>query len=321
MSGCRFAPRCPVATQECLQSEPPIISHAANHWAACIRPQVTLQIVAQPALPGAIPGAIPGRSLLQVENLHKRYITARHMLRSATEISAVRNAEFGIAANEFVGLVGESGSGKSTLAKLLLGLEPPSAGRIVLDGEDVTDCSAHARQVRIATVQMVFQDPQSALNPRRRVASIVTQAMEAGRQPAAWDERIKRAKALLSEMGLSAELAMRYPAQLSGGQRQRINVARALCKVPKILVADEVVSGLDVSIQAQLLQLLLRLRDEFQFAMLFISHDLSVVRHLCSRVLVMYRGEIVEQGPTEAIFAQPQHAHTRALLSAVPAEH
>jgi peptide/nickel transport system ATP-binding protein len=168
---------------------------------------------------------------------------------------------------------------------------------------------------------MVFQDPQSALNLRRRVASIVTQAMEAGRQPAAWDERIKRAKALLSEMGLSAELAMRYPAQLSGGQRQRINVARALCKVPKILVADEVVSGLDVSIQAQLLQLLLRLRDEFQFAMLFISHDLSVVRHLCSRVLVMYRSEIVEQGPTEAIFAQPQHAHTRALLSAVPAEH
>src|SRR3984893_4675002 len=216
---------------------------------------------------------------------------------------------------------GESGSGKSTLAKLLLGLEPPSAGRIVLDGEDVTDCSAHARQVRIATVQMAFQDPQSALNPRRRVASIVTQAMEAGRQPAAWDERIKRAKALLSEMGLSAELAMRYPAQLSGGQRQRINVARALCKVPKILVADEIVSGLDVSIQAQLLQLLVRLRDEFQFAMLFISHDLSVVRHLCSRVLVMYRGEIVEQGPTEAIFAQPQHAHTRALLSAVPAEY
>ena len=321
MSGCHFAPRCPVATQECLQSEPPIIRHAANHWAACIRPQATMQIVAQPALPGAIPGAIPARSLLQVENLHKRYIAARHMLRSATEINAVRNAEFGIAANEFVGLVGESGSGKSTLAKLLVGLEPPSAGRIVLDGEDVTDCSAHARQVRIATVQMVFQDPQSALNPRRRVASIVTQAMEAGSQPAAWDERIKRAKALLSEMGLSAELAMRYPAQLSGGQRQRINVARALCKVPKILVADEIVSGLDVSIQAQLLQLLLRLRDEFQFAMLFISHDLSVVRHLCSRVLVMYRGEIVEHGPTEAIFAQPQHAHTRALLSAVPAEH
>jgi peptide/nickel transport system ATP-binding protein len=279
-----------------------------------------MQIVAQPALPVAIPGAIPARSMLQVESLHKRYITTRHMLRTATEIIAVRNAEFGIAANEFVGLVGESGSGKSTLAKLLLGLEPPSAGRIVLDGEDVTDCSAHARQVRIATVQMVFQDPQSAY-PRRRVASIVTQAMEAGSQPAAWDERIKRAKALLSEMGISAELAMRYPAQLSGGQRQRINVARALCKVPKILVADEIVSGLDVSIQAQLLQLLLRLRDEFQFAMLFISHDLSVVRHLCSRVLVMYRGEIVEQGPTEAIFAQPQHAHTRALLSAVPAEH
>jgi peptide/nickel transport system ATP-binding protein len=190
----------------------------------------------------------------------------------------------------------------------------------VLDGEDVTDCSANARQVRIATIQMAFQDPQSALNPRRCAASIATQAMQVGSRAAPWTERLQRGKTLLSDMGMSAELALRYPAQLSGGQRQRINIARALCKLPKVLVADEIVSGLDLSIQAQLLHLLLRLRDEFHFAMLFISHDLSVVRHLCSRVLVMYRGEIVEQGPTETIFARPQHPHTRALLSAVPAE-
>jgi len=320
LSGCHFAPRCPAAIAECRRSEPPIISQGANHWAACIRAQVAAQIVAQPALPGVNRDALSAQSMLQVENLHKRYTIARRMLGSATEITAVRNVEFSIAANELVGLVGESGSGKTTLARLLMGLEHPSAGRIVLDGEDVTDCSAQARQVRIASIQMAFQDPQSALNPRRLVASIVTQVMEAGTRPAAWDERLARAKALLGDLGLSGELAMRYPAQLSGGQRQRINIARALCKLPKILVADEIVSGLDVSIQAQLLHLLLGLRDEFRFAMLFISHDLSVVRYLCSRVLVMYRGEIVEQGPTESIFARPQHPHTRALLSAVPVE-
>jgi peptide/nickel transport system ATP-binding protein len=165
---------------------------------------------------------------------------------------------------------------------------------------------------------MVFQDPQSALNPRRRVASIVTQAMEAGSRHANWDERLARTRELLAEVGLSADFAARLPGQLSGGQRQRINIARALCTLPKILVADEIVSGLDVSIQAQLLNLLARLRAELGFAMLFISHDLSVVRHLCSRVLVMYSGEIVEEGAVEKVFADPQHPHTRALLSSVP---
>ncbi len=166
-------------------------------------------------------------------------------------------------------------------------------------------------------LQMVFQDPQSALNPRRRVASIVTQAMEAGSRTRR-DERLKRARELLAEVGLSEDFATRLPGQLSGGQRQRINIARALCNIPKVLIADEIVSGLDVSIQAQLLNLLTRLRVELGFAMLFISHDLSVVRHLCSRVLVMYQGEIVEEGPVDKVFADPQHAHTRALLSSVP---
>ena len=165
---------------------------------------------------------------------------------------------------------------------------------------------------------MVFQDPQSALNPRRRVASIITQAMEAGSRHASREERLARTRELLAEIGLSNDFATRLPSQLSGGQRQRINIARALCNIPKILVADEIVSGLDVSIQAQLLNLLARLRAELGFGMLFISHDLSVVRHLCSRVLVMYRGEIVEQGSIESVFAAPQHPHTRALLSSVP---
>jgi peptide/nickel transport system ATP-binding protein len=188
----------------------------------------------------------------------------------------------------------------------------------LFNGEDVTDPSVRGGARRAASLQMVFQDPQSALNPRRRVASIVTQAMEAGSRHARWDERLKRTRELLAEVGMAADFASRLPGQLSGGQRQRVNIARALCNIPRVLVADEIVSGLDVSIQAQLLNLLARLRGELGFAMLFISHDLSVVRHLCSRVLVMYRGEIVEQGPTEKVFADPQHPHTQALLSSVP---
>jgi dipeptide transport system ATP-binding protein len=204
------------------------------------------------------------------------------------------------------------------MAKMLVGLERPSAGRILLNGEDLTAPSARTRARRATSVQMVFQDPQSALNPRRRLARIVTQAMEAGSRHASWDERLERTRVLLAEVGLPADFATRLPGQLSGGQRQRVNIARALCNIPKLLIADEIVSGLDVSIQAQLLNLLARLRAELGFAMLFISHDLSVVRHLCSRVLVMYRGEIVEQGTIEAVFSDPQHAHTRALLSSVP---
>ena len=318
IAGCCFAPRCPIASKECREIEPSDTVVSAEHLAACIRPEITPQIA--PQLLQCRASIVSLRAVLEAEGLGKRYTLARGVFGRSTAIDAVRNATLRIAENEFVGLVGESGSGKSTLARLLVGLEQPSAGRIVLNGEDVTSGSAAARALRIATVAMVFQDPQSALNPRRRVASIVTQAMEAASSQASWEERLERARALLSDMGLPADFVMRFPAQLSGGQRQRINIARALCNLPKLLIADEIVSGLDVSIQAQLLNLLARLRDELGFAMLFISHDLYVVRHLCSRVLVMYRGEIVEQGPTEQIFAQPQHHHTRALLAAAPAD-
>jgi peptide/nickel transport system ATP-binding protein len=188
----------------------------------------------------------------------------------------------------------------------------------VFNGGDLTDPTVRAQVRRAASLQMVFQDPHSALNPRRRVESIITQALEAGSRRVTWDERLARTKELLAEVGLSADLARRLPGQLSGGQRQRVNIGRALCTTPKLLVADEIVSGLDVSIQAQLLNLLARLRAEFGFAMLFISHDLSVVRHLCTRVLVMYRGELVEQGLVDTVFGKPQHPHTKALLSSAP---
>jgi peptide/nickel transport system ATP-binding protein len=265
----------------------------------------------------AVAGA-SGRPLLQVEALQKHYTAGGGLFAAARNVAAVKQATFSIAENEFVALVGESGSGKSTIAKMLVGLEQPTAGKILLNGENLAEPSPRSRARNAASLQMVFQDPQSALNPRRRVASIVTQAMEAGSRHASWGERLARTRELLAEVGLSTDFAARLPGQLSGGQRQRINIARALCTLPKILVADEIVSGLDVSIQAQLLNLLARLRAELGFAMLFISHDLSVVRHLCSRVLVMYGGEIVEEGAVETVFTNPQHAHTRALLSSVP---
>jgi peptide/nickel transport system ATP-binding protein len=316
ISGCHFAGRCPLAAEVCRCNAPADVAIAAGHRVACIRASSTPTISTPPQAFAAPDTA--ERCVLQVKNLAKRYTVGRGLFARSRTVTAVKTASFSIATNEFVALVGESGSGKSTIAKLLVGLEAPSAGRILFDGEDLADRSPHKRAHLATSVQMVFQDPQSALNPRRRVASIVTQAMEAGSRHARWDERLKRTQELLAEIGLAADFAARLPGQLSGGQRQRVNIARALCSLPKVLIADEIVSGLDVSIQAQLLNLLGRLRAELGFAMLFISHDLSVVRHLCSRVLVMYRGEIVEQGPVDAVFANPQHAHTRALLASVP---
>jgi peptide/nickel transport system ATP-binding protein len=218
--------------------------------------------------------------------------------------AAVDGVSFGVASGEFVGLVGESGSGKSTVARLAVGLDVPTAGRVVRGG----------------AVQIVFQDPSSALNPRRSVLTLVTQALEARRWSVPAADRRERADELLRDTGLPVELEPRYPRQLSGGQRQRVNIARALGTTPRLLIADEIVSGLDVSLQAQIINLLLRLRDEHGIALLLISHDLAVVRALCDRVLVMRAGAIVEDGPTTGVFSAPHHPYTKALLAAVPPE-
>src|SRR6516225_8268513 len=313
MRGCHFAPRCPLAAHDCLEAEPRTAPVGPAHAIACMHAEGTRNIITPER--GGVAPVSAGQPLLQVEQLTKRYVVA-HRLFGNHELIALKDVSFSMGESEFVALVGESGSGKSTLARLLVGLERPSSGRILLHGSDVT--APEKRMPRTTAIQMVFQDTQSALNPRRSVATIVTQAMEAGRRRASRQERRARTGVLLGEVGLPHDLADRLPAQLSGGQRQRINIARALCILPRLLVADEIVSGLDVSIQAQLLNLLARLRTELGFAMLLISHDLSVVRHLCSRVLVMYRGEIVEQGPVDVVFADPQHPHTRALLTSVP---
>ncbi len=309
-AGCRFASRCPVADPACAARPPVWRSVAPGHDVTC-SPACAAGIPA--ASPAALPAApLPGAAILRVAGLGK--VFGGRWGRAATV--ALEPVGLDVAAGEIVGIVGESGSGKSTLARLLVGLERPTSGTMVLDGADITAANAANDARRRAALQMVFQNPQSALNPRRTVAEVVTQAMEVGgASPVA---RRARATELLRAIGLSPELGSRYPFQLSGGQRQRVNIARALCATPRILLADEIVSGLDVSVQAQLLNLLLRLRDETGVAILLISHDLSVVRYLCDRVMVLHRGRVMESGAAADVFARPGSDYTRGLLAACP---
>jgi peptide/nickel transport system ATP-binding protein len=316
MHGCRFAPRCPIADADCRTVDPPHRAAGQSRVVACLHSDDTAGIEAPKRT--IIPPAGTGETLLRLDHAGKSFQIRDRPFRRSRETWAVRDTTFQIGAREFVGLVGESGSGKSTLARLVMGLERLKTGRIELGGRDVTRGNSADAGHRLRWAQMVFQDPQSALNPRRRVCDIVTQVLHAGWRPMDHARRMERACGLLAEVGLGAETLDRYPAQLSGGQRQRVNIARALCAVPRLLVADEIVSGLDVSVQAQLLALLQRLRVERGIALLFISHDLSVVRHLCDRVLVMHHGAIVEHGPTEIVFNSPRHPYTRRLLAAVP---
>ncbi|MGJ7575068.1 ATP-binding cassette domain-containing protein [Variovorax sp. RB2P76] len=226
-----------------------------------------------------------------------------------------------VAPGECVALVGESGSGKTTLARTAMRLYEPQQGDVVFAGREITHMNeAELRPLR-ARMQMIFQDPLSALNPRRRVGEIVVQPLLSyGRLGASASaaQRDEQARALLAQVSLPPEFAQRYPHELSGGQRQRVGIARAIALQPDLIVADEIVSGLDVSTQARILMLLRELRTRLDMGMIFVTHDLSVVRVLCDRVVVMREGRIVEQGPTVEVFDQPQHPYTRALLEAIP---
>jgi peptide/nickel transport system ATP-binding protein len=318
MPGCRFASRCPVADPACAEKVASLAAVGDGHWVRCTSPCAARpSAAAEAAAPMQAPPLSMGTALLHVDRIGKVYGAWRLPWRRRAPVPAVRSASFRIAAGEAVGIVGESGCGKSTLARLIMGLEEPSTGSIELDGLDAAlPPFSWARRIKL--MQMVFQDPASALNPRRRVGNLVTQSLEARGRTESRAERLQRAIALLRDTGLPEGLLPRFPPQLSGGQRQRVNIARALCAEPRLLVADEIVSGLDVSVQAQILNLLIRLRHEHGVALLFISHDLSVVRYLCERVLVMQGGEIVEEGATEEVFAAPRHPYTRTLLAAVP---
>ncbi|MCY7306605.1 MAG: dipeptide ABC transporter ATP-binding protein [Rhodoferax sp.] len=256
--------------------------------------------------------------VLRVEGLQKLFPVRRGVLqRVAGHVRAVDGVSLDIQAGETLCLVGESGCGKSTVGKTILRLQEPTAGKIWLDGTEVTTLTEEQMRVHRRQVQMVFQDPYSSLNPRMRVAQIVAEPLE-NFGLAEGAEKERQVVSLLEKVGLRKDALQRFPFEFSGGQRQRLGIARALALNPKLIVADEPVSALDVSVQAQVLNLLMDLQDDFGLAYLFISHDLAVVEHIGHRIAVMYLGRIVELAPKERIFAQPQHPYTEALMAAAP---
>jgi len=257
--------------------------------------------------------------LLEVLNLVKDYpLPKQSLFAPAPQLRAVNDVSFQIAAGESFGLVGESGCGKSTLARSVMALEKPTSGRIAFQGEELFSRTADELRHLRRNFQMVFQDPYGSLDPRQPVGRIVSEPLHALAERPARPEARRLVDETLEAVGLRPADAHKYPHEFSGGQRQRIAIARALITRPALIVADEPVSALDVSVQAQVLNLLLDLQGAYRLSYLFIGHDLAVVSHIADRVAVMYRGEIVEQGPTADLFTNPQHPYTQALLEAVP---
>jgi oligopeptide/dipeptide ABC transporter ATP-binding protein len=263
---------------------------------------------------------MPSSPLLEVQGLKKHFPIRTGILQRVTgAIKAVDGVNFAIGRGETLGLVGESGCGKSTVSSLIVGLLRPTEGQILFDGADITAADRSVNSQLCRDLQIVFQDPYSSLNKRMRVFDIIAEPLVIHGIASGTDLR-GRVLQLMEQVGLSADHAQRYPAQFSGGQRQRIGIARALALQPRLIVLDEPVSALDVSIQAQILNLLKWLQAELGLSYLFISHDLSVVRHMADRVAVMYLGRIVEMATRDQLFAAPAHPYTQALLSSIPSD-
>ncbi len=322
--GCPFAPRCPLAIDECRTAEPELVPVGPNHQAACIR---TEQVAGRSAAdiygvstaPGAADEATTDAPVvLRVRDLVKTFkLTKGVVLRRAIgEVRAVDGVSLELEQGRTLGIVGESGSGKSTTLHQILDLAAPQSGSIEVLGSDVATLDSRARRALRGDLQVVFQDPVASLDPRLPVFEVLAEPLAAnGFDKNRTDDRVAE---LLDIVGLRRADASRYPAEFSGGQKQRIGIARALALQPKILALDEPVSALDVSIQAGIINLLLDLQDRFGLAYLFVSHDLSVVKHLAHRVAVMFKGKIVEQGDGDQVFTDPQNEYTRKLLAAVP---
>jgi peptide/nickel transport system ATP-binding protein len=321
--GCPFAPRCPLAIDDCLAEEPALLPVGADHAAACIRVE---HVVGRSAadvygVSTAPPDAARDPDapvVLRVRDLVKTYELTKGVVfrRRIGEVRAVDGISFDLRQGHTLGIVGESGSGKSTTLHQILELTPPQSGAIEVLGRDVAALDRRGRRELRGDLQVVFQDPVASLDPRLPVFEVLAEPLSAnGFDEARIDERVAE---LLTLVGMRREDAGRYPAEFSGGQKQRIGIARALALQPKILALDEPVSALDVSIQAGIINLLLDLQLQFGLSYLFVSHDLSVVKHLANEVAVMHRGVVVEAGSAESVFADPQDEYTRRLLAAVP---
>jgi len=307
--GCAFAVRCPLAVDRCRTERPPAVAVGSGHLARCLRTDAPWQ---PPARTEARRAAGPGEVLMEVDAVGKSFRGP-----DGEDRPAVLSVSFELRRSETVGLVGESGSGKSTVAQIVLGLLEPDQGAVRLLGRPWSGVRESARRPDRHRVQFVPQDPLSAFDPRFTVERVVGEALGA---PGRWAARRRRASIteLLGLVGLDADVLQRRPAHLSGGQRQRVAIARALAPEPAVLICDEPVSALDVSIQAQILDLLTDLRDRMGLSCLFISHDLGVIHHVSDQVLVMRDGRIVERGPVKELFAAPAHPYTRELLAALP---
>ena len=332
--GCPFEPRCPLAIDDCRAAEPELLEIApgaaaattssTRHRAACIRTdQVAGRTAAQiygvsTEPPDTAETTDEPEVVLRVRDLVKTYKLTKGVVfrRQVGEVRAVDGVSFELQQGRTLGIVGESGSGKSTTLHQILELTAPQSGSIEVLGTDITTLDSRSRRAVRGDLQAVFQDPVASLDPRLPVFEVLAEPLSAnGFDKKQIDDRVAE---LLGIVGLRREDAARYPAEFSGGQKQRIGIARALALQPKILALDEPVSALDVSIQAGIINLLLDLQERFGLSYLFVSHDLSVVKHLAHRVAVMYKGTIVEQGDGDQVFSSPQHEYTRRLLAAVP---
>ncbi len=319
--GCRFADRCPSMTTQCRSSEPTITSMPGEgvHEFACFNPisGASTQVAVREKRRESV--TILGEPLIAVRNLIKTYPVRSNSIlrRTVGAVQAISDVSFIIRRGETFGLVGESGCGKTTTGKVITGLESPSAGSVIYKGADLSTLRGHERRLARRNIQMMFQDPYSSLNPRQPVGSILEEPLAIQKEGSA-KERQQRVHELLGQVGLPVSATQRYPHEFSGGQRQRIGLARAMALRPELLIADEPVSALDVSIQAQILNLMKDLREELQLSMLMISHDLGVIRYMADTVGVMYLGKLVEIGPSEAIYRSPVHPYTRGLLDSVP---
>ncbi|WP_055590440.1 dipeptide ABC transporter ATP-binding protein, partial [Peterkaempfera griseoplana] len=320
LAGCAFAARCPIAEDRCRTQAPPLSARADGHRAACwsaadARTAVTPD--ASGPRPAAAPTADgPGEVLLEVRDL-RRTFPGRGRLGRRRPVVALDGVSLTLRAGETLGIVGESGSGKSTLARTLVQVHPATSGSVLFRGREVDHARGEALRALRREVQMVFQDPYSSLNPRMTVGDIIAEPLIAhglGDR----DERRRRVAALLQQVGLDPDTAGRNPRAFSGGQRQRIGIARALAPEPSVLVCDEPVSALDVSVQAQVVNLLTDLQRDLGLALVFIAHDLAVVRQVSHRIAVMHRGRVVETGDADRVCSAPEDPYTRALLAAAP---